>query len=615
MNAGFGWIPKAHEVRLESRRDGSLLIQPVEALGDYPQRVTDRLEYWAAQAPQRMFIAQADASGYWQSLSYGEALQRVRRIAASLALRQRHQRLSPDRPLIILSRNSIEHLLLGLAAMYVGVPYVPVSTAYVLQQSDPAKLRHIFTLLTPGMVVVFEGASVAQDLAPLLAPDVELVSDVAYLAGRTTTSLAQLESPVDELAYVDAHAAVGPDTIAKFLLTSGSIGNPKAVITTQRMLCSNQIMLLQAVPFVSDEPPVVLDWLPWSHTFGGSHNVNLVLFNGGSLYIDNGRPVAGDFEITVRNIKDISPTIYFNVPKGFELLVLRLQEDAELSTAFFRRLRTCFSAGAGLSQHVWDALNEMAVRVRGTDLPMISGLGATECAPTVTCTTPGTRLAGLIGLPLVGNSLKLVPIDGKLEIRVKGPNVTPGYWRQPELTCAAFDAEGYYCLGDAAGLVDAQDISKGLFFDGRIAENFKLSTGTWVSVGPLREALVTALEPLAQDVVIAGMNQEHLAILIFPFWPACAALAGVAAETPREQLAAHPAVRAAIRQGLQRHAGQFPGSSTLVKAALLLTDPPSPALGEITDKGSISQRTVLRTRADSVARLYAGPADTGVLRL
>jgi len=601
MNRGFGWKPEKFGVRVEKRSDGATLIEPTQLLGEYPLRVTDRLEYWAAQAPERIFVAQRDRSGAWQSLTYRETLARVRDLAAALALRQRYGRLSADRPIAILSGNSIEHLLLALAAMHVGVPYTPVSPAYAQPSSDFNKLRYVFQLLTPGMVAAFGAPALEAAIRQTVTADMELVTDLAELAGET-----------DHSALEASRRNMIADTIAKFLLTSGSTGNPKAVITTHRMLCSNQIMLHQALPFLREEPPVLVDWLPWNHTFGGSHNVNLVLFNGGSLYIDNGRPIPGGFEQTLRNLGEISPTVYFNVPKGFELLVDALARDAALRKRFFHCLRACFFAGAGLSQHTWDALNGLAQQECGADMPVITGLGATETAPSVCFTRPGTRLAGAIGLPATGNTVKLMPTEGKLEMRVKGHNVTPGYWRQPETTAAAFDDEGYYRLGDAVRWIDEQDIDQGLMFDGRIAEDFKLSSGTWVSVGPLRARLLSTLNPYAQDVVIAGLNRDELGILIFPDWRACAEYLGVDDGSPREQW---PLARlqAEIAQRLLQHNREHPGGSTTVKRAMLMQEPPSLDRGEITDKGSINQRAVLGCRAELVARLFDAEPDHTVI--
>ncbi len=610
----LSWTPSNFDVAVERRRDGTIFITPRAQLSSYPVRVTDRLEYWAERAPERTFVARRDATGVWQRLSYTDALARVRSIAAGLATR----RLSPDRPIVILSGNSIEHLLLALAAMYVGIPYIPVSPAYSQVSSDLGKLRYVLKLLTPGLVVAFGSSKFERAINETVDRDVEVIADTSTIAGRAAITLQALENEGSAEQAENAHASVGPDTIAKFLLTSGSTGQPKAVITTQRMLCSNQIMLLQAVPFVADEPPVVVDWLPWNHTYGGSHNVGLVLFNGGSLYIDDGKPTPGAFETTVLNLKEISPTVYFNVPKGYELLAQRMATDVELRSSFFRRLRACFFAGAGLPQHVWNALDEQAMMSSNTRVPILSGLGSTECSPSVTFTTPANDRAGVIGLPAAGNELKLAPCADKLELRVRGPNVTPGYWRQPELTTAAFDAEGYYRLGDAVRLLNDADPAQGLLFDGRIAEDFKLSTGTWVSVGPLRAHLLAALAPLVQDVVIAGLNQDYLSILVFPEWTACAAIAKSGDMKAFAHIAANSELRREVQRRLRVFGDQYPSSSMYVERALLLTEPPSLDKGEITDKGSINQRAVLNHREALVADLYApdpSPAVISIRRL
>jgi feruloyl-CoA synthase len=401
-----------------------------------------------------------------------------------------------------------------------------------------------------------------------------------------------------------AHQQVGPDSIAKFLLTSGSTGNPKAVITTHRMLCSNQIMLHSALPFLTEEPPVLVDWLPWNHTFGGSHNVGAVLFNGGTLYIDEGKPTAADFEATVRNLTEISPTVYFNVPKGFELLAQRMETDARLRESFYRRLRACFFAGAGLTQHAWDALDRQARAARGARLPILSGLGATETAPSVTFTTPDTDRAGVIGLPAPGCVVKIAPVGDKRELRVRSPGVTPGYWRALEQTRAAFDEQGFYRLGDAVRLIDPADPTRGLVFDGRIAEDFKLSSGTWVSVGPLRAGLLQALAPLACDVVIAGLNRDYLAVLVVADVVACSKELGSVATLSPAELAQDERLRTEIAQRLKTHASAQTGSATRVRRAIIVPEAPSLDRGEITDKGSINQRLMLARWEKLVEQLY-----------
>jgi feruloyl-CoA synthase len=576
---------------------------PRATLGAYPARITDALEQWAAATPQQTMVARRDDKGVWQRVSYRDALIRVRHMAAGLSTLP----LSVERPLLILSGNSIEHMLLGLAAMYVGVPFCPVSPAYSQANSDLGKLRYVIELLTPGTVAAIGDGPFARAIEAVVPESTPALVDSQEIRGREVHTLATLET-ADAAAAEPKHAATSPDTIAKFLLTSGSTGQPKAVITTHRMLCSNQAMLRHAFPFVVDEPPVLVDWLPWNHTFGGSHNVGLVLCNGGTLYIDDGRPTAGGFAQTLQNLREIAPTIYFNVPSGFDLLARHLRQDAPLRSHFFSRLRACFYAGAGLSQPTWEALEAQSLQARGQRVPILSGLGATETSPSVTFTTPAANRAGIIGLPGPGNVVKLASVSGKLELRVKGPHVTPGYWRQPELTASAFDEEGYYRLGDAVRLIDADDPARGLLFDGRIAEDFKLSTGTWVSVGPLRAALLAALAPLAFDVVIAGLNRDFVGVLIFPAMSACAAFLGLPSVVDAEQVVNSPRLVREIARRLAAHGRTYPASSTRIERAMLLAVPPALDRGEITDKGSINQRAVLQQRQHLVTHMFGAEA-------
>jgi feruloyl-CoA synthase len=603
------WTPEPFALEVERRADHSLLLRPTARIAAFPARVTDQLEHWAARTPEARFVARRKPDGEWQAVSYAQALDRVRRLAGGLA--QLH--LSAERPLLILSGNGIEHLLLALAAMYLGVPYCPVSPAYAQASSDLSKLRYVVDLLTPGIVAAFGDGPYARAIAATVPADTPLLSDGLHLADRETLWLRDLESQ-DPARAEARHRGTGPDTIAKFLLTSGSAGKPKPVVTTHRMLCSNQIMLREALPFVTEQPPVLVDWLPWNHTFGGSHNVGLVLFNGGSLYIDDGKPVPGKFTVTLRNLREISPTVYFNVPKGFELLAAQLHDDAALRASFYRRLRTCFFAGASLSQHTWDALDRESLAATGRRVPVISGLGATETGPSVTFTTPDIGRAAVIGRPAAGNLVKLTPVAGKLELRVRGPNVTPGYWRLPEATAAVFDEEGYYRLGDAVRLLDAQDPTRGLIFDGRISEDFKLASGTWVSVGPLRTLLLAALAPLAQDVIIAGLNRDFIAVLIVPDLRACADTLG-RRNAPIDPVALlnHSELRQLLVTALEAHGRAHPGNSTRVERAMLLAEPLSLDRGEITDKGSVNQRAVLECRDSLVSELYQRAAPTQVL--
>ncbi len=595
-------------MEVERRVDGTLYLRPMEALSAFPERLMDSLEHWAKLAPQRVLVARRVAGGEWHTVTYQQMLARVRRIAAGLLTRD----LSAERPIAILSGNSIEHLTLAFGAMWAGIPYCPVSPSYSQVSTDLQKLRYVLDLLTPGLVAAFDTPAFARALQTI-EHSMEIVGD-ADTAGRTVTSLAALEAEPD-VALDAVHARTNADTIAKFLLTSGSTGQPKAVITTNRMLCSNAHMLRQPMPFLVDEPPVLVDWLPWNHTFGGSHNVGLVLTNGGSLYIDDGKPTPAGVQETLRNLREIAPTVYFNVPKGFEMLAHHLNADSQLRRNFYSRLRAYFFGGAALAQHTWDALDEAALKEVGERIPMLAGLGATETGPSVTFTTPAAGRAGLIGLPAKGNLVKLAPVAEKLELRVRGPNVTPGYWRQPELTAAAFDEEQFYRLGDAVRLLDDSDPTRGLAFDGRIGEDFKLSNGTWVSVGPLRAELIAALSPMAQDVVIAGLNAEYLAILIIPDLRGCAQVLGSNATITYDAIVADRELLTAIQQRLIAHARHNPASTRCVRRAVVLPTPPSLDKGEITDKGSINQRAVLSHRAACVDALYAAEPPPRVVRI
>ncbi len=594
----FGWTPDEFATDFERRADGTMILRPRKEIEAYPARLTDLLERWAREAPDRTFVARRDRGGDWVRVSYAQMLEWVRRVGEGLLKYD----LSAERPIVILSGNSIEHLVVALAATWIGVPYCPVSPSYSTASADLKKLRYVLDLLTPGLVAAFDTHVFANALATVVAPDVAVIGD-KEVAGRKVLSLSDLEATPTE--KVDrARAATGPETIAKFLLTSGSTGQPKAVITTHRMWCANGAMTRQAMPFLAEAPPVLIDWLPWNHTFGGTHNVAVALFNGGTLYIDDGKPTPQGFAETLRNLREISPTVYFNVPKGFEALAHEMQQDASLRKTFYSRLKAYFFAGAALSQHTWDVLDELSVAELGYKLPMLSGLGATETGPSVTFTTPAMGRAGVIGLPAAGNIVKLAPVEGKIEIRARGPNVTPGYWRKPDLTRAAFDEEGFYRLGDAVKLIDPNDPTRGLRFDGRIAEDFKLASGTWVSVGPLRAELLLACAPLLQDVVLAGLNQDYLAAILLPDLVKCAAVLELPNVPTHAELARQPRLLGMLRERLQEHAKRFPASSMCVRRAMLIPSAPSLDHGEITDKGSINQRAVLDHRQDCVARLY-----------
>jgi len=599
------------DVLLNRKTEGTIVLRSPQPLDAYPQKLTERLEHWAKAAPDRVFLAQRGTDGSWRKVTYAQALAQVRSIAQSLLTR----RLSAERPIAILSGNDIEHALLGMAAMMIGVPYAPISVPYSLMSSDFGKLKSIIQILTPGMVFVSDGKPFARAIDAAVPIGIEIVVTANPLGSRPSTLFADLvvSEPTD--AVDAAHARVGPNTIAKILFTSGSTGNPKGVINTQGMLCANQAQIRAGLAFVGDEPPVIVDWLPWNHTFGSNHNFNLVLDNGGSLYIDEGKPLPGAIAATAKNLKEIAPTIYFNVPKGFEALLPHLRADADLRKNFFSRLKVLFYAGAGLQQYVWDELQEMSVATCGERVIFISSIGSTETSPlAIACNWDFPR-PGNIGLPAPGVELKLVPNEGKLEVRLKGPNITPGYWRRPDLTKEAFDADGYYKIGDALKFVDPTDPTQGLLFDGRLAEDFKLLSGTWVSAGALRAQFVDHCAPLVRDAVIAGADRDDIAVLVFPDVEACRKLAGVAADAAPAAVLSDPKLRAEFKTRLNTLARQSTGSSTRICRLILMAEPPSLDAGEATDKGSINQRAVLTRRAVLVNELYANQLSASVIAI
>jgi len=588
------------ETMLDRRSDGTILLRSPHELGSYPVKLGERLVHWANETPGQIFLAKRDVSGNWRTLAYAQTLALVRILGQALLDRG----LNAERPLAILSGNDLEHALLALAALHVGVPYAPISPAYSLVSTDYLKLRYILDLLEPGLVFAANGERFARAVAAALPRACELVVSEAAPRNRDATSFDTLLAQPAGKSVDDAFAAVNGDTVAKILFTSGSTGQPKGVINTQRMLCSNQEMLATTLPCLRQEPPVLMDWLPWNHTFGGNHNVGLVLYNGGSLYIDDGRPLPGEFEKSAANLREIAPTVYFNVPRGYEELAGYLKREPALRDKFFSRVRMLFYSGAGLPQPVWDAFDDLALQTCGERIVWITGLGATETAPLATCANWESGRAGMIGLPVVGQEMKLAPAGDKFEARFRGPNITPGYWKQPELTAQAFDEEGYYRMGDAVRFDDPVHPEKGLMFDGRLVEDFKLSSGTWVSVGPLRARFIAACAPLVQDVVIAGHDRDYLSVLIFPRMEDCSGVSGLPTTAPATEVLAHAAIRQRFQELLDRMRREASGGSTRIVRALLLDTPPSIDAAEVTDKGSINQRAVLERRAMLVDELY-----------
>ena len=593
-------------VEVDASAEG-VRVRNRESLAPYPDALVERLDHWARAAPDRIFLAERSAGGAWREVTYGAALRSVRALAQALLDRG----LSADRPLMILSENAVDHGLLGLAAQYAGIPYAPVSTAYSLVSTDFAKLRDVVAQVGPAMVYVSDGARYARAIEAAISPDVEIVSSGAPPPLRTATPFAELAATSERADVGQARAGVGPDTIAKILFTSGSTGSPKGVVNTQRMLCSNQQMVRQAFPFFGDEPPVIVDWLPWNHTFGGNHNAGMVLYNGGTLYINAGKPISpAAFEPTLANLREIAPTIHFDVPRGFEMLLAALRAEPALRERFFSGLQMVFYAGAGIAPHVWHGLHELAVAATGTGVFITTSLGSTETAPAALAATWQAEEPGSIGIPLPGVEVKLVRAGEKLELRLRGPNITPAYWRNETLTRAAFDDEGFYAIGDAVRFADENDPARGFVFDGRISEDFKLATGTWVSVGTLRLRALAAFAPLVTDAVVSGENRDQIALLLFPDVERLRALAGFERDAAVTAVLRSDAVRAELRAILSAMAQTSTGSATRVERALLLEEPPSLDAGEITDKGSLNQRAVLARRAATVEEAHrAAPSD------
>jgi feruloyl-CoA synthase len=592
-----------------TEQQGALHMRSLEPLADYPPRLLDRLVHWAKVRPEQTFIAARQADGEWRRVSYAQMLDSVRAIAQSLL----SYGLSAEKPLVLLSGNDIEHLQLAFGALYAGIPYCPVSPAYSLLSQDFAKLRHVCDLLQPGLVFVSDAAAYQRAIDAVLPAQTPLITVRGQIAGRNQVSFASLLEQPGGAEVEAAFAGTGPDSIAKFLFTSGSTKLPKAVVTTQRMLCSNQQMLLQTFPVFGEEPPVLVDWLPWNHTFGGSHNVGIVLYNGGSFYLDDGKPTAQGFAQTLRNLKEVSPTAYLTVPKGWEELASALEQDAELREIFFKRISLFFFAAAGLSQSVWDRLDRISEQHCGERIRMMAGLGMTEASPSCTFTTGPLSMAGYVGLPAPGCEVRLVPVDGKLEGRFRGPHIMPGYWRSPQQTLEAFDPQGFYCSGDALKLADPQDPQLGLMFDGRIAEDFKLSSGVFVSVGPLRSRAVLEGSPYVQDLVVTAPDRECLGALVFARMFECRRLSGLAASASDAQVLASAPVREWFAGWLQRLNREATGNASRLEWIALLDEPASIDRGEITDKGSINQRAVLQWRAEQVEALYRG-LDPAILR-
>ncbi len=594
------------DIGMRRRADGTILLKSAAELEPGPCRTTERLQFWAEQTPDRIFLGQRNTAGQWQECSYAQAWEQVQSLASYLL----KSPADAEHPIAILSGNSIEHGLLALAAMHVGIPYAPLSPAYSLRSTDYVKLRHCIELLSPGLFFVQQGSPYLPALEAV-AGDVQVVAVEDAESGHIPFRKL-LETPVSAEVRL-AHQSIGPENVAKVLFTSGSTGWPKGVINTHGNITTNWRQITQTFPFMKDGGLVLIDWLPWNHTFGGNHNFGLTLFNGGSLYIDEGNPTPNGIQATVRNLRDIAPTVYFNVPKGFEQLIPILAEDDALRNFFFSRLQMFFYAGASMSPQVWDGLEQLAYETTGKRLLIATGLGMTEASPSALFNTELGSAAGRLGVPVPGLDVKLVPDGDKYEVRFRGGNITPGYWRNPEATQQAFDEEGYYCTGDALRMIDPGDANRGMVFDGRISEDFKLDTGTWVRVGLLKARFVEAGHGLIRDAVIAGHDRSYITAIGIPNLDFCRKLAGLPDASDLEAVVHHPQVQKALQEAINKMGRESTGSSTLIRRAVLADFELDGDKGEVTDKGSVNQRAVLANRAERVALLYNKELPASVL--
>jgi feruloyl-CoA synthase len=605
--AGPGFAPPA--VTVERREDGSLILRSPRPLEESPTDLGSLLFHWASTIPEQTFLAERDTHGGWRTLSYAEAAGAASAVAQALIDRGFDQ----SRRVMVLSGNGIDHALMMLGSLLAGVPFCPVSPAYSLVSSDYGRLEHIVRLIEPALLFVDSFEAFQPALEKLDLAGAELVCSSGLPEGVAGTRFSELLAAVPTGEVRRRAESKSPADVAKILFTSGSTAQPKGVVNTYGMLSSNQQMLRQCWRFLEHSAPVLLDWLPWHHTFGGNHNFNMVLRNGGTLFVDDGRPTAALIERTVANLREVSPNVYFSVPAGYSMLLPYLEKDDELARSFLRELRLVFYAAAALSQDLWDRLARLSIAHLGRRLPLTSGWGSTETAPLATTSHFPVDRADVIGLPVAGVEVKLAPVAGKLELRVRGPNVTPGYFKAPHLTGAAFDDEGFYRTGDAGRLLDPEAPEKGLVFDGRLAENFKLGTGTWVHVGVLRTAVLAACAPVLQDLVICGEDRDQVGILAWPNLSACRDLAGRHGAGDPAFFARDPAVVEAVLQGIRAHNGTHPGASTRIARVHLMADPPSMDADEITDKGYINQRAVLERRVDLVRGLFADPPGPDVI--
>jgi feruloyl-CoA synthase len=597
-------------IEVDRRQDGTIILKHRDPLDPFERCIPLYLARHAQARPDQTWLAQRRGpQRAWLEVSYAQA----KRMVDSLTQAILDMKLVPERPIAILSGNSIEHALLTQAGMQAGIPIVPISPAYSLMSSDHAKLRYIFDLLKPGLVMVQDGVAFAKGLQALDLSDVQVIHVDRPAEGIASRAWSEVvATPVTD-AVDAALAAVGPKTVGKILLTSGSTGMPKAVINTQEMMCANVVMARMARPHGADEPTMtLLDWLPWNHTMGGNAGFHLLLAEGGTLYIDDGRPVQGMFDETLNNLREVSPTIYTNVPAGYHMLAQALENDEALARSFFRHLKLLAYGGAALPNELYVRMQKLAIKHTGYRIAFVTGWGSTETAPTATYTYWCTERAGLIGLPYPGVELKMIPAGSRYELRIRSIIVMPGYYRQPELTAAAFDEEGFYKIGDAGNFIDADDPSQGLVFSGRIAEDFKLMSGTFVHVGSLRVAAISAASPVIQDALIAGQDKPFIGLLAWLNLQGARSIAGKA-EASLDELIRDPQIRGYLRERLAMHNAQAKGSSMRIARAMLMIEPPSIDRNELTDKGYINQRAALENRQALVERLYAETPDEDVI--
>jgi feruloyl-CoA synthase len=595
------WL--ARDIAVERRADGVIVLQSRIPLKPYDTHIPAALARWAAEAPERIWLAQrAGQARQWRKLSYGEAKRTVDALTQGLI------NLGPEagRPVAILSGNSIEHALMTMAAMQARHPAAPVSPAYSLMSHDHAKLKYLFDLIKPAVVMVQDGPTFAKALKALPLDGVAVIHVARPCEGLASIAFADMAATAVTDHVANSIAGITPQTVGKLLFTSGSTGMPKAVINTQRMMCANAAMMMQVRPRDPAGPQAtMLDWMPWNHTMGGNAAFNPLLIDGGTLYIDDGRPIPGQFEETIRNLREISPTYYANVPAGYAALAAAMEKDDALCRSFFKNLTLMAYGGARLPDDLYDRMQALAVRVTGHRIVFYTGWGSTETAPTATGTYWDTERVGLIGLPFPGVELKMVPCGSKYELRLRGVNVTPGYFGRPDLTATAFDEEGFYCIGDAGVFVDPDDPAQGIIFAGRVVEDFKLTTGTFVHVGSLRTDAIAAATPVVHDALVTGQDRPFLGLLAWPNLHACRQILGNA-DASFEEAVRHPAVIACLKRGLEAHNASCEGaSSRRIARAMFLVEPPSIDGNELTDKGYINQRAGLERRAALVERLYA----------